>query len=333
MGESVHVEARLTCGHFHAGGAVRGYVKIESPRKLYIEWGVVQVHGHLCVDSDVLTIPIMPVTAMDESFMKSLNLPDVKTFSGPTGICIYQGKPTVLYSEIDVERSTTSHFATGLPAKMCPSFKGTSARVFYVLSFTFKVQGTQKIQTLHLPFDIYAGVTSSTFQFAPPLRNDATTMSPSSPVVLVPPPPVGLMSPTDDVRAIPVAVRHGHEIPFEVVPRVMHGRVDTERLGGTHTRHFTIGQASFHLVQVTFVKQTYMPGDVVLVAFDFSKATQVCKSISASLIVEERLGALSLDPGRVVNTHTLQTAMEATAGMLHTHVGTTPSSHCSFYRA
>ncbi|RHY82003.1 hypothetical protein DYB37_005837 [Aphanomyces astaci] len=216
MGESVRIEARLTCAYFHAGGAVRGYVKIDSPRHLYIEWGVAQVHGHLCVDSDVLTVPVVPVAAMDESFMKSLNLPDVKTFSGPTGICIYQSKPTVLYSEIDVEHSTTSHFAIGLPPSMCPSFK--------------------------------------------------------------------------------------------------------ERVGGTHTRHYTIGQAACHLVQLTFFKQTYMPGDVVLVAFDFTGATQPCASISASLVVTESLGALSLDPGRAVHTQTLQTAAELTDDALHTHM-------------
>ncbi|ETV73624.1 hypothetical protein, variant [Aphanomyces astaci] len=315
MGESVRIEARLTCAYFHAGGAVRGYVKIDSPRHLYIEWGVAQVHGHLCVDSNVLTVPVVPVAAMDESFMKSLNLPDVKTFSGPTGICIYQSKPTVLYSEIDVEHSTTSHFAIGLPPSMCPSFKGTSARVFYALSFTFKVQGTAAIQSLHLPFDMYASTPS--FQFAPPID----TSSPSShPGTLLVPPAVGFLPPTDDVRTVPVAVRRGHEIPFEVKPRPMHGRVDIERVGGTHTRHYTIGQAACHLVQLTFFKQTYMPGDVVLVAFDFTGATQPCASISASLVVSESLGALSLDPGRAVHTHTLQTAAELTDDALHTHV-------------
>ncbi|KAG9411716.1 hypothetical protein AC1031_017356 [Aphanomyces cochlioides] len=308
MQDTVNLTAHLTCSYFHAGTTVRGYVKIDSPTHLYIEWGVAQVHGHLCVDADALTIPLVSSDALDESFAKTLKLPDVKTFSGPTGVCIYQSKPTVLYSEIDVPYTIQSHYAIGLPSIMCPSFKGTSARVFYVVSFTFKIQGTAEVQCLHLPFDIYA----KAYYFASPSLNKVAT-SPSSI-------PFSLTSPTDDNRATPVAVRHGHEIPFEMKPRLMHGRVETERGGGTQTRQYTIRQDKNHLVIVKFFKQRYMPGDEILLLLDFEAAMISCASISASLVVEERLGELSLHPGRVVAKQTLHTIEEVTMDALQTHM-------------
>ncbi|KAF0684143.1 Aste57867_23873 [Aphanomyces stellatus] len=316
MPDAVHIAEHLTCAYFHAGGTVRGYVKVDSPRPLYIEWGVAQVHGHLCVDSDVLTVPLVSSSGgLDESFMKTLNLPDVKTFSGPTGVCLFQSKPTVLYSEMDVPLTTQTHFAIGLPTVLCPSFKGTSARVFYVLSITLKFQGTADAQCLHLPFDVYAGK----YVFQSPVVDLVSDGAPSPPIVLVVPHPM-LTSPTDENRATPVAVRRGMELPFELKPRLMHGRVETERAGSTQTRQYTIGQQGDHLVVVKFFKQRYMPGDVILIALDFGAATLACQSVTAALVLEERLGALSLDPGRVVAKHTLHTMVELTSDTVQTHM-------------
>ena len=122
--DEVKITASLACAYFHPGSAVRGCLEIRTPKDLYVEAGAVQLHGHISVDADLLTVPIVTLANLDDDLAASLELPDVRSFSGQTGTCIYQSKPSVLFSDTDVHESLRTHFAVGLPNDMCPTFKG-----------------------------------------------------------------------------------------------------------------------------------------------------------------------------------------------------------------
>ncbi|KDO28760.1 hypothetical protein SPRG_19974 [Saprolegnia parasitica CBS 223.65] len=301
--DEVKITASLACAYFHPGSAVRGCLEIRTPKDLYVEAGAVQLHGHISVDADLLTVPIVTLANLDDDLATSLQLPDVRSFSGQTGTCIYQSKPSVLFSDTDVHETLRTHFAVGLPDDMCPTFKGMSARAFYILTFILKIKGTSLAQSLHVPVEIYAPAYA--FRLQSPCR---------SPV------PAALLSPMVDEhekKIVPVAVRHGHEIPFEMKPRLMHGRVEVERGLGVQQSHFTIGQ---HLVRVILHKQAFFPGDTLLVSFDFAAATMACDSVKGALVLEEHLCEHSLEPGKKVATTTLETVIEVTADLLQTNM-------------
>ncbi|OQR82955.1 hypothetical protein ACHHYP_15264 [Achlya hypogyna] len=303
--DEVTITASLACAYFHPGGAVRGFVEITTPKDLYVETGAVQLHGHLCVDADQLTVPIVTLEALDDDLVASLQLPDVRSFSGQTGICIYHSKPSVVFSDADVHEKLRMHFAVGLPHEMCPTFKGSSARSFYILTFILKVKGTPLAQSLHVPVDIYAP--SYLFGLRSPCKSPQSL----------------LLSPTADdheKKIVPVAVRHGHEIPFEMKPHLMHGRVEVERGLGVQQSQFTIGQHKNHLVRVILHKQAFFPGDTLLVSFDFSAATMACDSVKGSLVLDEILCEHSLEPGKKVASSDLQTVVEVTADLLQTNM-------------
>ncbi|OQR98339.1 hypothetical protein THRCLA_06747 [Thraustotheca clavata] len=300
----VKITATLACAYFHPGSALRGCLEICTPKALYVETGAVQLHGHLWVDSDVLTVPIVTLESFDQSLVEALQLPDIRSFSGRTGTCIYQSKPSILFSDADVNDLYRTHFAIGLPHEMCPTFKGKSARSFYIVTFVLKFKGTPTSQLLHVPVDIYAP--SYSFKLRSPCRSPVNMFSPNADEY--------------DKKIVPVAVRHGLEIPFEMKPRLMHGRVEVEHGLGMQRSQFTIGQHQNHLVRITLHKQTLYPGDTLLVSMDFSAATMECNSIKGFLMLEEHLCEHSLEPGKKLSAESLETITEITADMLHTNM-------------
>ncbi|KAJ0392935.1 hypothetical protein P43SY_000109 [Pythium insidiosum] len=382
--EGNSISAQLSARYFRPGGVVRGVMQLYTTRDTAdatteIAYVVAQIHGHVSVDSNLLTVPVVPLASprsasrherenLEDSGSRSTfwdskngSLPDVNSFSGETGSCIFLSPPCALLSDVNIAptpselaaphgreetmRRCRRDFAIALPSTICPTFRGTSARVFYVLSITAQgVAADSKPVSIHLPLDVYA----SEFYFGP-----TTLAAADEPHAEEDDTPTegGLdamrRARSVSVSAVPVGVRNGSEVPFEVRPSLMHGRVETERLQRTQTSIYTIGKDDAHLVRflltkqfyhpgdtsiytigkddahlVRFLltKQFYHPGDVLLGVFDFSNGKIPCHAISASLCVDETLAAMSLQPGKVVQSKVIASSHELTSLAVHTNI-------------
>ncbi|KAJ0397395.1 hypothetical protein ATCC90586_000920 [Pythium insidiosum] len=351
------IQHSLSARYFRPGGVVRGVMQLYTTRdtadaSTEIAYVVAQIHGHVSVDSNLLTVPVVPLASprsasrherenLEDSGSRSTfwdskngSLPDVNSFSGETGSCIFLSPPCALLSDVNIAptpselaaphgreetmRRCRRDFAIALPSTICPTFRGTSARVFYVLSITAQgAAADSKPVSIHLPLDVYA----SEFYFGPTTL--AATDEPHAEEDDTPT-EGGLdamrRARSVSVSAVPVGVRNGSEVPFEVRPSLMHGRVETERLQRTQTSIYTIGKDDAHLVRFLLTKQFYHPGDVLLGVFDFSNGKIPCHAISASLCVDETLAAMSLQPGKVVQSKVIASSHELTALAVHTNI-------------
>ncbi|GMF33225.1 unnamed protein product [Phytophthora fragariaefolia] len=391
-GEGSALVARLASRHFRPGGVVKGVVRLVSGQqqpdaRSEIAHVVAQVHGHVTVDSNLLTLPVVhvqsPRTASPEEraqlgrklsedvvlFDKmGAALPDVRNFSGDTGTCIFRSAPSVLLSDINIAPTQseldaaavkskgaidavsaaeaakeetaercTREFAIALPENICPTFRGSSARVFYVVSITAQcaVAGSKPV-SVHLPFEVYgseyffeANTVASASQIAASQGKDSKSAeaadkagdnsSKKAPVVGGTT-RVGRLDRSLSLAPAPVGVRKGREIAFELRPSLMHGRVETEQMQRAQTSIFTIGKDSSHLVRFLLTKQFYQPGEVLLGVFDFTRASIPCYEVSAMLCLEETLSAMALDPERVVQSKVFGSFRERTLGVLQTNV-------------
>ncbi|TMW69254.1 hypothetical protein Poli38472_001410 [Pythium oligandrum] len=344
------LSAQLSCRYFRPGGIVRGVVQLSTNRLVpdvstEIAYVVAQVHAHVTVDSNVLTVPVVPLMSpksaspgergrietahQNTRFWEQTNggLPDVRNFTGDTGACIYLSAPFALLSDLNIApiseelahpdgknetlRRCRRDFAIPLPEQICPTFRGTSARVIYFLSVAAQgaTEGSKPV-SIHLPFDVYA----TEYFFGPQtlgaededaekaLRRPSRTRRSVS------------------VAIVPVGVRKGSEIPFELRPSLMHGRVETEQKQRAQTSIFTIGRDDSHLVRFLLTKQFYHPGEMLLGIFDFSKASIPCYEISATLCMEETLASMSLHPSKVVQSKEVGFFHEYTTSALQTNV-------------
>jgi hypothetical protein len=196
--EGLALSAQLASRYFRPGGVVRGVIQLSTSQKAAdaaseVAYVVAQIHGHVTVDSNLLTLPVVhahsPRAASSterahlerkmsgEVFMfdkMGAALPDVRSFSGDTGTCIYQSAPSVLLSDLNVaptpeelqagevgtserDKRCSREFAIALPDDICPTFRGNSARVFYAVSITAQsaLPGSKPV-SLHLSFEVYA---------------------------------------------------------------------------------------------------------------------------------------------------------------------------------
>lgn len=365
-GEGNQLTVELSSRYFRPGGVVRGVVHLRTSRatanaSTEIAYVVAQIHAHVTVDSNLLTVPVVSLLSPRSASKKEREqidsdashdgfvwekvgaaLPDVRSFSGDTGACIYQSVPSTLLSDINIaptqeemavvdafagQEETAKRcrraFAIALPASACPTFRGTAARVFYVLSITAQAakEGSKPV-SVHLPFDVYA----SEFFFQPTTLESADeyaalqgSANGKSTTERSPKQSSTRKERSMSVSVIPVGVRKGNEIPFELRPSLMHGRVETEMMHKAQTSIFTIGKDNSHLVRFLLAKQFYQPGDVLLGVFDFSQASIPCYEVSATLCLEETLSSMSLDPSRVVSSKEFGTYHEYTGSVLHTN--------------
>ncbi|CAI5733271.1 unnamed protein product [Peronospora destructor] len=115
--------ARLANRYFRPGGIVKGVVRLVSHREMSdacseIAHVVAQVHGHVIVDSNLLTLPVVHVQSPRSASRNEhqerkeredvvLALPDVRKFSGGTGTCIFCSTPSVLFSDINIAPTPT----------------------------------------------------------------------------------------------------------------------------------------------------------------------------------------------------------------------------------
>uniref|UniRef100_A0AAV1TT99 Rgp1 n=1 Tax=Peronospora matthiolae TaxID=2874970 RepID=A0AAV1TT99_9STRA len=389
--------AQLASRYFRPGGVVKGFVQLATRQQISdarteISYVIAQVHGHIAVDSNLLTLPVVHLQSplrgaasndeeqsrLDRHMSKhellgdniDASLPDVRNFSGDTGTCIFRSGPSVLLSDLNIAPNLSeteartikkSHgasadtasvavsleaareetakrcmreFAIALPKNMCPSFRGTSARVFYLVSIT--VQGASpgtKAVSIHLPFDVYGAeylFEASTVACAtdPVVSQDtdacdAVDVGKSTEATADEQQAVGGTTRVGRLASLaalaPVGVRKGSELAFELRPSLMHGRVETELLQRPQTSIFTIGKDSSHLVRFLLTKQSYQPGDILLGMFDFTRASIPCYEVSATLCLEETLSTRALEPGRVVQSNVFGSFRERTLGVLQTN--------------
>ncbi|KAG1685585.1 hypothetical protein DVH05_007884 [Phytophthora capsici] len=392
QGEGSELVARLASRHFRPGGVVKGVVRLVSKQQKpnaqsEIAHVVAQVHGHVTVDSNLLTLPVVHVISPRTASQKEraqlerklsedvvlfdkmeAALPDVRTFSGDTGTCIFRSAPSVLLSDINIAPTQseldaaakkshggidpvsaaeaareetaercTREFAIALPENICPTFRGSSARVFYMVSITAQcaVTGSKPV-SVHLPFEVYgseyhfeAGTVASASQLAASQRksdgNAASDTKSADPASKQQQGVGGVTRAGRIDRGVsmalaPVGVRKGSEIAFELRPSLMHGRVETEQMQRAQTSIFTIGKDSSHLVRFLLTKQSYQPGEVLLGVFDFTRASIPCYKVSATLCLEETLSSMALDPDRVVQSKVFGSFHERTLGVLQTNV-------------
>lgn len=373
-GGGLSLSAELASRYFRPGGVVRGAVLLSTGQHAAdaaseVAYVVAQVHGHVTVDSNLLTLPVVHVTSpraasederahlerkmSGEVFLfdkMGVALPDVRSFSGETGTCIYQSAPSVLLSDINVGptpeelqggdagtreriKRCTREFAIALPEHVCPTFRGSSARVFYAVSIT--AQGrlpTSKPVSVHLAFEVYASeyffaastIASADQYAALQAKGESTDTNGDQPTAAG----SGLSSGGKSRRLerstsfapAPVSVRKGTEIAFELRPALMHGRVETDLLQRAQTSIFTIGKDTSHLVRFLLTKQYYQPGEIMLGVFDFTRASIPCYEITATLCLEEKLASMSLDPDRVVQSKVAGSFQESTHGALQTNL-------------
>ncbi|EGZ13194.1 hypothetical protein PHYSODRAFT_286562 [Phytophthora sojae] len=391
-GEGSVLVARLASRHFRPGGVVKGVVRLVSDQQKAdaqseIAHVVAQVHGHVTVDSNLLTLPVVhvqsPRAASQEEraqLERKLSedvvlfdkmgaaLPDVRNFSGDTGTCIFRSAPSVLLSDINIAPTQseleaaaakghgtidpvsaaeaakegtaercTREFAIALPDNICPTFRGSSSKVFYVVSITAQCAAAgSKPVSVHLPFEVYGSeyffeantVASASHLAASQGKTDNSAGSadnngetaPKKAHVVGGTTRVGRLDRSLSLAPQPVGVRKGSEIAFELRPSLMHGRVETEQMQRAQTSIFTIGKDSSHLVRFLLTKQFYQPGEVLLGVFDFTRASIPCYEVSATLCLEETLSAMALDPERVVQSKVFGTFREHTLGVLQTNV-------------
>ncbi|KAL4111226.1 hypothetical protein PRIC1_002907 [Phytophthora ramorum] len=386
-GEGSVLVARLASRHFRPGGVVKGVVRLVSHRQQpdaqsEIAHVVAQVHGHVTVDSNLLTLPVVHVNSprpasqeeraqLERKLSEDVvlfdkmgaALPDVRHFSGDTGTCIFRSAPSVLLSDINIaptqselEAATTKsqdaidpvsaveaakeetaerctrEFAIALPEKVCPTFRGSSARVFYVVSITAQcASADSKPVSVHLPFEVYgseyffeAGTVASASHLAASLGKNVGSADKAGetkkPNVVGGTTRVGRLDRSMSLAPAPVGVRKGSGIAFELRPSLMHGRVETEQMQRAQTSIFTIGKDSSHLVRFLLTKQFYQPGEVLLGIFDFTRASIPCFEVSATLCLEETLSSMALDPDRVVQSKVFGSFRERTLGVLQTNV-------------
>lgn len=387
--------ARLASRHFFPGGVVKGFVQLVSHEDknnahAEIAYVVAQAHGHVTVDTNLLTLPVVHVSSTRTEILKEQTileeralmkqkvpedayqfdkLPDVRNFSGDTGTCIFCSTPSLLFSDINIAPTQsefdaaaakshsvdpvidienlrketaercTREFALALPPTICPSFRGTSAKVFYVITITAQcaVPGSKPV-SVHLPFDVYgseyffgAGTAASEYHLAEShsaLSNDSTLptsdtnneTTTKSRHVVSGTSQTGRLARSSSSAPAPAGVRIGSEIAFELRPSLMHGRVETEQMQRAQTSIFTIGKESSHLVRFLLTKQSYQPGDILLGVFDFTRANIPCYKVSATLCQEETLSSMALDPDRVVQSKVFGSFHEHTLGVLHTNM-------------
>ncbi|KAI9917697.1 hypothetical protein PsorP6_013107 [Peronosclerospora sorghi] len=371
-GDGSFFVAQLASRVFRPGGIVKGVVRLVSNQQnshahSEIIHVVAQVHGHVTVDSNLLTLPLLDVrlpetasndhqksvdheVSRDAVLMEKINavLPDVRKFSGDTGTCIFCSAPAVVLSDINITPSQselqvatsecpppadalslgeaarketakrcTGEFAIALPTKMCPSFRGTSARVFYVVSITAQCASSgSKPISVHLPFDVYGSeyyfaanntVASASQLEASKDHDSGNSMKAETSVESRAEKPVGVLC-------------QSNQVAFELRPSLMHGRVETELLQRAQTSIFTIGKENSHLVRFLLTKQFYQPGDVLLGMFDFTRASIPCYKVSTTLCFEETLASMALDPDRVVQSKVCGSFHEHTLDVLNTNV-------------
>lgn len=370
-GEDSVLVARLASRYFRPGGVVKGVVRLVSHQQKpdahsEISHVVAQVHGHVTVDNNLLTLPVVQLERKpSEDDTMGEALPDVRNFSGDTGTCIFRSAPSVLLSDINIAPTQselgaaaakshgaidlvsaaeaareetaercTREFAIALPKNVCPTFRGSSARVFYVVSITAQCATTgSKPVSVHLPFEVYgseyffeAGTVASASHFASSQDKDdgsaasevknATTAHNKQHVVGG----TTRVGRSLSLAPAPVGVRTGSEIAFELRPSLMHGRVETEQMQRAQTSIFTIGKDRSHLVRFLLTKQFYQPGEVLLGVFDFTRASIPCYEVSATLCLEETLSSMALDPDRVVQSKVFGKFHERTLDTLQTNV-------------
>ncbi|KAG2772969.1 hypothetical protein JG687_00002058 [Phytophthora cactorum] len=373
-GEDSVLVARLASRHFRPGGVVKGVVRLVSHQQKpdahsEIAHVVAQLHGHVTVDSNLLTLPVVQLERrLSEDEKMGAELPDVRNFSGDTGTCIFRSAPSVLLSDINIAPTQseleaaatkphgaidpvsaaeaareetaercTREFAIALPGNICPTFRGSSARVFYVVSITAQcaIAGSKPV-SVHLPFEVYgsgyffeAGTVASASHFAASQdKGDGSTASGDKSAETTPNKQqavggttrVGRQDRSLSLAPAPVGVRTGSEIAFELRPSLMHGRVETEQMQRAQTSIFTIGKDSSHLVRFLLTKQFYQPGEVLLGVFDFARASIPCFEVSATLCLEETLSTMALDPDRVVQSKVFSSFHERTLGVLQANV-------------
>lgn len=370
--EGLALSAQLASRYFRPGGVVRGVIQLTTSQKAAdaaseVAYVVAQIHGHVTVDSNLLTLPVVhalsPRAASSterahlerkmsgEVFMfdkMGAALPDVRSFSGETGTCIYQSAPSVLLSDLNVaptpeelqagavgtserDKRCSREFAIALPDDICPTFRGNSARVFYAVSITAQsaLPGSKPV-SLHLSFEVYASeylFAASTIASADQIaaqKSDKQTeeaAGDSQPAPAVEAPRSGRrMERSTSFAPAPVSVRKGSEIAFELRPALMHGRVETDLMQRAQTSIFTIGKDSSHLVRFLLTKQFYQPGEILLGVFDFTRASIPCYEITATLCLEEKLASMSLDPDRVIQSRVVGSYQEYTNGALQTNL-------------
>ncbi|ETL89166.1 hypothetical protein L917_11831 [Phytophthora nicotianae] len=370
-GEDSVLVARLASSHFRPGSVVKGVVRLASHQQKpdahsEIAHVVAQVHGHVTVDSNLLTLPVMDLErSPSEDDRMGAELPDVLKFPGDTGTCIYRSAPSVLLSDINIAPTQseleaaaakshgavdpvsvaeaaqeetaercTREFAIALPKSICPTFRGSSARVFYVVSIMAQcaIAGSKPV-SVHLPFEVYGSeyffeagtVASASHIAASQQKSDDSAASGDKSAETTPKKQQVVGGITRAGRSIslapaPVGVRTGSEIAFELRPSLMHGRVETEQMQRAQTSIFTIGKDSSHLVRFLLTKQFYQPGEVLLGVFDFTRASIPCYEVSATLCLEETLSSMALDPDRVVQSKVFSSFHERTLGVLQTNV-------------
>lgn len=377
--EGLALSAQLASRYFRPGGVVRGAIQLSTSQKVAdaaseVAYIVAQIHGHVTVDSNLLTLPVVHVHSpraassderahlerkmSGEVFMfdkMGAALPDVRSFSGDTGTCIYQSAPSVLLSDLNVaptpeelqageagaserEKRCSREFAIALPEGICPTFRGNSARVFYAVSITAQstLPGSKPV-SVHLSFEVYASeylfaanTIASAEQIAALNADKSAEEAPhtsnngdSQPSAV---PRGGMtrsgrrMERSTSFAPAPVSVRKGSEIAFELRPALMHGRVETDLMQRAQTSIFTIGKDNSHLVRFLLTKQFYQPGEILLGVFDFTRASIPCYEISATLCLEEKLASMSLDPDRVIQSKVVGSYQEYTHGALQTNL-------------
>ncbi|OWY97516.1 hypothetical protein PHMEG_00031935 [Phytophthora megakarya] len=379
-GEGSVLVARLASRHFRPGGVVKGVVRLVSQQQKpnahsEIAHVVAQVHGHVTVDSNLLTLPVVQMNSprstseqeraqlerkLSEDVFDKMGaaLPDVRHFSGDSDSCIFRSAPSVLLSDINIaptqselEAATvqrkgsidhvslaeaareetaercTREFAIALPKNLCPTFRGSAARVFYVVSITAQcaIAGSKPV-SVHLPFEVYGSEyffdTGTATSAESQRKGDANKSAESAKKqdIVGGTTRVGRLDRSVSLAPQPVGVRTGSEIAFELRPSLMHGRVETEVMQRAQTSIFTIGKDSSHLVRFLLTKQFYQPGEVLLGVFDFTRASIPCYEVSATLCLEETLSSMALDPDRIVQSKVFGSFRERTLGVLQTNV-------------
>ncbi|KAI9895321.1 hypothetical protein PsorP6_018461 [Peronosclerospora sorghi] len=287
--------ALLASRVFRPGGIVKGVVRLVSNQQnshahSEISHVVAQVHGHDTVDSNILTLPLLDVrlpetasndhqksveheVSRDAVLMEKINavLPDSE-LQVATSECPPPADALSLgeAARKETAKRCTREFAIALPTKMCPSFRGTSARVFYVVSITAQCASSgSKPISVHLPFDVYGSeyyfaanntVASGSQLEASKDHDSGNSMKAETSVESRAEKPVGVLC-------------QSNQVAFELRPSLMHGRVETELLQRAQTSIFTIGKENSHLVRFLLTKQFYQPGDVLLGMFDFTRAS------------------------------------------------------------
>ena len=231
------------------------------------------------------------------------HLPDFSKFAGKHGFCMFLTEPEVLDCEVQVQPNSTTEYmfryvqgrlvsgfglickriyrcSAKLPQRIPPTYRGSCVRHFYVLSVGAKLSSSDRAHVLHVPLRV----------LGPSRVGNAESESVESSVIVDDGHEFNVQS--YSLRKVIDSLAVGRfeaflKTPLRVIDSDLMGMWRTGSRKDTATHVYRIGSEAKHMARLSLFKTTVIPGEEILLVFDFADASIPCYQISVGIEVEE----------------------------------------------